>query len=46
MLLNWEEKKSKDPKGKVFTSCFLRDFFASLLFLSLEEKIDAIEVLS
>ena len=26
--------------------CFLRDFFASFLFLSLEEKIDAIEVLS
>ena len=46
MLLNKEEKKFKDLNGKVFTACFLRDFFASFLFLSLEEKIDAIEVLS
>ena len=34
-------KKFRDPNGKVFADCFLR---GSLLCLSLEEKIDAIEI--
>ena len=39
-------KKFRDPNGKVFAVCFLRDLFGSLLCLSLEEKIDAIEILT
>ena len=47
-IWNWnrKEKKFRDPSGKVFTACFLRELFESLLCLSSEDAIDAIEVLS
>ena len=39
-------KKFREPNVKFFAVCFLRDLFGCLSCLSLEAKIDAIEVLS
>ena len=39
------KKKVKDSDGKIVAACLMRDLFGSILYLSLQTKIDMGEVL-